>query len=154
LVLEGTTTDRVVLPEPVTEDGLNVAVEPPGVPLTWKPTVGFEPLAGDTLTVYDAVPPLRSVTFPGEAESEKSPPAAVPTTSVTVVEWVRLLLVPVIVMLYVPVGVEVLVARVSVELPDPLTELGLKLALTPLGKVPVLKATVSLKLPEDVTLTP
>jgi hypothetical protein len=85
-----------VLPEPVTEDGLNVALEPPGVPLTWKPTVGFDPLAGDTLTVYVAVPPFRKVTFPGEAESEKSPPAAVPTTSVTVVECVTLL-VPVMV---------------------------------------------------------
>jgi len=42
------------------------------------------------------VPPFRKVTFPGEAESEKSPPAAVPTTSVTLVEWV-LGLVPVIV---------------------------------------------------------
>jgi hypothetical protein len=45
--------------------------------------------------VYVAVPPPRSVLLPGEAESEKSPPAAVPTTSVTVVEWVRLPLVPV-----------------------------------------------------------
>jgi len=36
--------------------------------------------------------------FPGEAESEKSPPEAVPTTSVTVTAWIRLPLVPVIVM--------------------------------------------------------
>ncbi len=95
-MLEGTTTDKVVLPEPVTEDGLNVALEPPGAPDNWKPTVGFDPLAGVTLTVYVAVPPLRSVALPGEAESEKSPPAAVPTTRVTVVECVTLL-VPVMV---------------------------------------------------------
>jgi hypothetical protein len=87
-----------VLPEPVTEDGLNVALQPPGAPDNWKPTVGVDPLAGDTLIVYVAVPPFRKVTFPGEAESEKSPPAAVPTTSVTVVECVTLVLVPVIVM--------------------------------------------------------
>lgn len=93
----GTDTNRVVLPAPVTEDGLKVAVAPEGAPVTWNPTVGFEPLAGVTLMVYVAVPPPRSVTFPGEAEREKSPPAAVPTTRVTVVEWLKLVLVPVIV---------------------------------------------------------
>lgn len=51
-----------------------------------------------------------------------------------------------------PVGVEELVATVKVEVPDPLTEPGLKLALTPLGKLPVLKPTVSLNPPEAVTL--
>jgi len=50
LVPEGTTTDKVVLPEPVTLDGLNVELDPLGAPDTWKPTVGFEPLAGVTVT--------------------------------------------------------------------------------------------------------
>lgn len=93
----GTCNDKFVLPEPVTEVGLKAPVAPPGNPLTWKLTVGFAPLAGVTLTVYVAVPPPWSVTLPGEAESEKSPPDAVPTTRVTVVEWVRLVLLPVIV---------------------------------------------------------
>lgn len=83
---DGTFTDIVVLPEPVTESGLNPAVAPLGRPVTWKPTVGFAPLTGVTLIVYTAVPPPWSITLVGEAESEKSPPAAVPTTNVTVVE--------------------------------------------------------------------
>lgn len=94
---EGTITDRVVLPDPVVEGGAKLADAPVGRPVTWKPTVGFAPLAGVTLIVYVAVPPPWRVTLPGEAESEKSPPAAVPTTSVTIVEWIRLPLVPVIV---------------------------------------------------------
>jgi hypothetical protein len=97
VTLEGIITDRVVLPEPITEGGVKLAVAPFGRPVTWKPTVGFAPLAGVTLIAYIAVPPPWSVTLPGEAESEKSPPVAVPTTSVTIVEWVRLPLVPVIV---------------------------------------------------------
>jgi len=43
---------------------------------------------------------------------------------------------------------------VSVELPVPLTEPGLKPAVTPLGKPLALKATASLNPPEAVTLTP
>jgi hypothetical protein len=55
----------------------------------------------------------------------------------------------------VPVGVEVLVVMVSVELPDPpLTEVGLKPAVAPLGKPLALKETASLNPPEAVTLTP
>lgn len=142
-----------MLPEPVTEGGLKPAVHPLGRLVTWKPTVGFAPLAGVTLIVYVAVPPPRSDTFPGEAESEKSPPAPVPTTSVTIVEWVRLLLVPVIAREYVPVGVE-LVLMVSVDEPDPpLTEVGLKLAVAPVGSPLTLKPTESVNPPEPLTLT-
>jgi hypothetical protein len=43
---------------------------------------------------------------------------------------------------------------VSVEVPDPLTEPGLKLGLAPLGSPLALKATASLNPPEAVTLTP
>jgi hypothetical protein len=75
-----------VLPEPVIGFVLKIRVHVPGTPDSWKVTVGFEPLAGDTLIVYVAIPPPRSVTLPGEAESEKSPPVPVPTTNVTVAE--------------------------------------------------------------------
>jgi len=142
-----------VLPEPVTEGGLKPAVHPVGRSVTWKPTVGFDPPAGDTLIVYVAVPPPRSVTFPGEAESEKSPPAAVPTTSVTMVEWVTLGLVPVIMTEYVPAGVE-LVVMVRVDEPDPpLIEAGLKPAVAPAGSPLALRPTGSVNPPEAATLT-
>src|SRR6516225_7989607 len=67
------------------------------------------------------------------------------TTSVTVVECVRLPLVPVMVIVYVPVGVVELVATERVELPEPATEVGLKLAVVPLGSPLTLKFTVPVK---------
>ena len=72
----------------------------------------------------------------------------------TIVEWVRVGLVPVIVTEYVPVGVEPLVCIVSVDEPDPpLTEVGLKLAVAPLGNPLALNPTVSVNPPEAATLT-
>lgn len=65
----------------------------------------------------------------------------------TVVEWVRLPLVPVIVMVNIPV-LAPLPVSVSVEVPDPpVTLAGLKVALTPVGSVPVESITVPLNPP-------
>jgi len=50
-------------------------------------------------------------------------------------------LVPVIVMLYVPVGVVLTVVTVIVDGPEPVTELGLKLAPAPVGSPLALKLT-------------
>src|SRR6516225_4913241 len=67
------------------------------------------------------------------------------TTSVTVVECVRLPLVPVMVIVYVPVGVVELVETDRVELPEPATEVGLKFAVAPLGNPLTLKFTDPVK---------
>src|SRR5260370_34722612 len=55
------------------------------------------------------------------------------TTSVTLVVRERLPLAPVIVNVKVPVEAELVVETLSVEVPEPLTEVGLRLAATPAG---------------------
>ena len=52
---------------------------------------------------------------------------------------------PMIVRVYVPVGVVVAVEIVSVELPDVETDEGLKLAVAPVGKPFTLRLTVPVK---------
>jgi hypothetical protein len=68
-----------------------------------------------------------------------------------VAECARLALVPVMVSVYVPAAVEVEVATVSVEVPDPATEVGLKLPVAPLGRPLTLKATAPAKPFTEVT---
>jgi hypothetical protein len=65
--------------------------------------------------------------------------------------WLNAPLVPVIVM--GPDEAEADVEMFSVELPEPLTEVGLKLAVTPAGKLPVLSATLPAKPFRAPTLT-
>jgi hypothetical protein len=60
-----------------------------------------------------------------------------------VVECERLPVVPVIVSVYVPIGVVVAVETVSGELPEPATDVGLKVAVAPLGNPLTLRLTVS-----------
>ena len=74
------------------------------------------------------------------------------TTRFTVVEWVKVPLVPVTVSVYVPAGVVVLVLTDIVEEPEPVTEVGLKLALAPVGKPLTLNATAPVKPPDAVTV--
>jgi hypothetical protein len=47
--------------------------------------------------------------------------------------------------MYVPAGADAVVARLNVEVPAPLTEAGLKLAVVPAGRTLALKATVPVK---------
>jgi len=72
--------------------------------------------------------------------------------SVIVVECVRLPLVPVMVMVNVPLEAPLLV-KVRVEVPLPATLVGLKLAETPEGNVPVDSETVPVKPFSDVIVT-
>ena len=80
----------------------------------------------------------------GVAEIEKSGVAEEFTTRVTVVVWTVLPLVPVMVMVEVPVGVVLAVVTVIVEEPEVVTDVGLKLAVAPVGKPLALKVTVPL----------
>jgi hypothetical protein len=52
----------------------------------------------------------------------------------------------------VPTGVELPVETLSVEEPEPPTEVGLKLPLAPLGNPLTLKLTLAVKPPDDVTV--
>ena len=62
--------------------------------------------------------------------------------SVTVVEWTKEPLVPVIVMVYVPVGVVVAGFTPNVEFPDPVTVAGVNRNCVPAGNPLTLKVTV------------
>jgi hypothetical protein len=52
-----------------------------------------------------------------------------------------------------PAGVVLLVVTVMVEVPEPVTVVGLKLALAPAGNPPALKVTVPEKPPDGVIVT-
>src|ERR1035438_230542 len=70
--------------------------------------------------------------------------AAFATLRVTLAVWVKLPLVPVMVSGYVPSGVVELVVTVSVEVPDPVTVAGEKLAVAPAGSPLALSVTTPL----------
>jgi hypothetical protein len=96
------------------------------------------------------IEPRVTVWLRGVALIEKSGTGGALTTSVTVVLCVRLPLVPVMVRVYVPAGVDVLVATVIVEEPDPATDCGLNDALAPAGRPLALNVTAELNaLPLD-----
>ena len=69
-----------------------------------------------------------------------------------VVELVKLPLVPVTVNVALPVGVLCEVLRVSVEVPEPVIELGERLGLTRLGMLLTVRFTFELKPPDPVTV--
>jgi hypothetical protein len=71
----------------------------------------------------------------------------------TVVEWTSAPLVPVIVSVTVPVGVVLLVAMVRVEVPDPVTDVGLKRELVFAGNPATLNVTLPLNPFKAVTVT-
>ena len=85
-------TVTVELPDPVTEVGLKVAVASAGKPLTLNATTPLNPFTAVIFAVYVVLAPFFTVCEPGVAEIVK-----LDTTSVTVVLWVRLPLVPVMV---------------------------------------------------------
>ncbi len=87
--------------------------------------------------------PCVTVCELGLAERLKS--AGPCTTNVTVAVCDRLPLVPVIVSVYVPAGVVVAVETVRVELPEVVTDAGLKLAVAPVGSPLTLRFTVPVK---------
>jgi hypothetical protein len=110
-------TVSVVVPEPpVTVLGLNVAVDPGGVPLTLIVTFPVNPPVGVIWKMYVAVWP--QLTFWKASEFDATDPLKSPadefTTSVTIVLCTRPPLVPVTVMLYVPSGTELATDTASV----------------------------------------
>ena len=74
------------------------------------------------------------------------------TASVAVEVWTRLPLVPLIVNVYVPVGVVDAVLTVSVEVPEPVTEVGLNVPVAPVGNPLTVNATELLNPPVAVTV--
>jgi hypothetical protein len=106
---------------------------------TFTPASPVLPLFPNLTTTF---PLLFPGTLPGPITLIVKPVAAAFTTRVTVVLCVRVPLVPVMVSVYVPAGVLLAVVTASVELPEPVTEVGVKLPLAPLGNPLALRLTV------------
>jgi hypothetical protein len=75
------------------------------------------------------------------------------TANVTVVEWLSVPLVPVMVTVELPTGVLPLVVTVIVDDPDPLTDVGLNVAVAPVGSPLAVKTVLPANPPEGVTVT-
>lgn len=137
---------------PVVEAGLKLAVTPLGKPLAASATVPVKPLDGLTVIVLLAVPPWATETLVGFAASVKV--GVVPVTVKAMVAlWVRFPLVPTIEILVVPDGVFDCPLKLMLMVPLPLTELGLKLALTPEGRFVADTDTVPVKPNNAATVT-
>jgi len=139
----------VELPEPgaAIEAGLKVAVTPVGKPLAEREIAELKPPA-TVVVILDVPEPRRATeTEVGEAESVKLAETGAVTVSDTVVVCVTPPPVPVTVMEYVPVAEVEATVRVRVEVPDPgaAMEVGLKAAVTPVGKPLADKATAASK---------
>src|SRR5579859_755985 len=98
------------------------------------------PLVLIAVVTVSVCPPLKKASAANGATA--GPPeliwyAGVPptglTTSVTEAECDKLPLVPLMVSVYVPAAVELLVETLSVDVPAPLTEAGVKVAVAPAG---------------------
>jgi len=138
----------VQLPGAVIEDGLQLASMPEGIPLSISPTVPVKPLLADVVIVKLVLLPAVIVCELGEAEMEKSALVVeLDTTSVKYALLVRLVLVPVRPIVYVPVAAELEAVMVSVGSPDPLTVVELRFPLTPLGSPVTVSVTGALKPP-------
>jgi len=105
---------------------------------TCAPPAGAGPLSV-TVPVEDCMPPTTLVGFSVSEETVGRGGGV--TVSVIVVVFVEVPDVPVIVRLNVPVGVVLAVVTVIVEEPEPLTEVGLNVALAPDGSPLALKVT-------------
>ena len=71
----------------------------------------------------------------------------------TVVDCCKLPDVPVKVTVYMPAGVDVNVDMFTIEVPDPVTDVGLKLAVAPTGNPLALSATLPLN-PSSAVIVP
>jgi hypothetical protein len=136
----------------VVEVGLvpNVAVRPLGKPLADKVTAPLKLPIGVNVTVVVPHPPTGT-TKGGEIPMEK--PEIGLTVRAMGVECISEPLFPVIVNGKLPAGVEELVETDRVEVPEPLTDGGLNVAVAPLGSPFTLRLTVPLNPFVAVTVT-
>src|SRR5260370_4168063 len=146
-VLAGAVKFTTMVPLPLTDDGLKLALTPVGRPLAERDTLPLKPKSEATVMLLVGFMPAAMLMLAGEADTEKS---GLPTTvRLNVVVLVIVPLVPVTVIIAGVAGTVALVAavNVSVLVPEPLArEAGLKAAVTPAGKPLMLRATAPLKL--------
>ena len=125
----------------VAEVGLNAAVTPLGKPDADKLTLPLKPFTGLTVTVSVPLAPCVILTLFVDADRLKS--GAAFTVRLTVVVCVRLPDALVIVTVLVPVAAALLAVNVR-ELVL-VVEVGVKVAVTPLGKPDAVRATLPVK---------
>jgi hypothetical protein len=119
-----------------------------GPPLVDRFTVPVNPGVRVIVTLYVVAAPLVIVRLAGVAVMLKSPV----TTSVTVVVRVSGPLVPRMVSVWVPAGVDAVVETLIVVEPDVFTDVGLNEAVAPAGNPVTLNATVPVKPVPGVTV--
>src|SRR5208282_832182 len=123
--------------------GLKAAVTPVGKPVADKVTALLKPFSGVTVMVLEPLAPCAIVKLFGDAEREKFGGVTALTVRETVVVFVKLPEVPVMVTVAGP-ATAVLVAD-SVKVLVLVAGLGLKDAVTPVGKPVAAKVTLPLK---------
>jgi hypothetical protein len=148
-VLEADNVSTLLVPVVVVVAGLKLAVTPVGNPLAVKDTAPAKLLRRVTVMVLVPLAPCATLSVAGLADKEKSAVAVEATVKATDVVWVREPLVPVIVTVAAPKVAVLEAVRVSVLL-VPVTDAGLKLAVTPLGKPLAVMATVPVNPPVRV----
>jgi hypothetical protein len=135
-------TVNVEFPAPVTVAGEKLAVAPVGNPVALSVTTPVNPFSAAMLAVYIVALPTVTVRVLGLPEIVKSAGGGGAfTTKLTVVVCVTLPLVPVIVNVDDPAGVLPAVVTVNVELPAPVTVVGEKPAVAPVGNPLALSVT-------------
>src|SRR5579871_777427 len=143
------------LPGAAIEAGLKLAVTPEGRPEALKDTTALKPLLTVVEMVLAAEFPCTTDRLEGEALIAKVGAGAAVIVKEMVALWVIPPPVALTVMLLVP-GVAVLAtANVSVELPLPgaAMDVGLKLAVTPVGRPATDRETAELKPPLTVVVS-
>jgi hypothetical protein len=138
-----------VLFAPVVDGGLKVAVTPLGNPVALKATLLANPPVRVIVIVLAPLAPRLTVKLAGLAESVKSVGGGALTVRINVAPRVSPPPEPLMVMLVIPVAAVLDAARVNALLP-PVVEVGLNVAVTPLGNPPALRATELVKPPVRV----
>lgn len=133
--------------------GLNEALTPFERPEADRLTLPLNPFSGLTVMVLVPLPPRRMLRLLGDAERLKLGCGAGLTVRVIDVVCVKLPLVPVIINEYVPPAVVLVVFTVSVDVPEPVTVLGLKPGVAPVGSPLTLSPTTPLNPFSDPTVT-
>jgi hypothetical protein len=138
-----------VLLVPVVDGGLKVAVTPLGNPVALKATLLVNPPVRVIVIVLAPLAPRFTVKLAGLAESVKSVGGGALTVRINVAPRVSPPPEPLMVMLVIPVAAVLDAASVSALLP-PVVEVGLNVAVTPLGNPLALRATELVKPPVRV----
>ena len=123
----------------MTEEGLKLALTPEGALLALTATLPVSPPTNPIVMVLLAVEPGATETAVGEADNVKLGSAV--TVRVSVAVSMVDPLVPVTVTVAAPTVAVFDAVNVSVLPADPVTDAGLKLAVTPAGRPPTVRAT-------------